>query len=293
MAGEPTALIDLLSALLREPGDKAAVADDPASWLAERGHAGLDPDDLALAVDLAADNLPAPVALELSHLETPEGLRGTDAVAHTLGQLAAVDADALPPLDLAPVADPWDAAAPVGGATGWEHLVEVDVADPWDGDPSPDPDHAVGELDQLHDLDELEELDDLEDRTGPGQPHELDEAPLAEAPEGQPPAGTPVEHLGFGTGAHVAPGEPAAPRLEPLGPDWNAEPTEPRGAFDGLEELDDLAKLDDLEDLQDMDDLSGGGEPAGGHPLGDVDHEHHEHLESGEDEAPDLDLDVD
>lgn len=118
--------LEVARGLVYDEAQKAAFAGDPAGYLAARGLAGLAADDVADAVRLAADNLPAPIARDITNQLDLPGDDGT----HGLAALAAVE----PPLT--ELGDP-------ESLDGWGSPVDADsreaeVADPGDEGPEQD-----------------------------------------------------------------------------------------------------------------------------------------------------------
>jgi hypothetical protein len=135
----PTPLLDVAEDLIGDPAAKAAFAEDPDGFLAERGLDGLTGDDLSTALEHVADALPAATAARLPSFEP-----GSEPL-EVLGELAAVE----PPTDSealdfgAGAAEDLD-QEPEAAEDEPEVTAQLDEPEPADDAPDTHPDDEFG-----------------------------------------------------------------------------------------------------------------------------------------------------
>jgi hypothetical protein len=236
----PLTFLELTDALIHDQAAKAAFAADPPRYLGEHGLAGFSPQEVATAIEHAADALPAPVAARLTP-EPPPGLDGMDAVSHQLAQVAAID--------------------PLEAEATWIDHGEPDVSEAGVGDPDPG-DLDPGDLD-LRRPDEVDGLGETHEVDGLGEDHDtlVDATPgvhldaldeLGRSPDlefGRGTEGGATAPIGGGAGLDGTTSEPTP--VEPT-------PSEPIPTSDELEDIapvgDDpglFAALDETDDPAD------------------------------------------
>ncbi len=143
-----TPLLELLEDLRVDPGERAAFTQDPDGYLAARGWADLEPDDLRDAVGFAREAAPLAVAMTMPDLAADD-VTVTELVEHYVTAVAVDDLDDFGS-DAAPIE--LDDVAPI---------VEVDVDIDIDVHESDEPVVELAHMD-VGDLDDDDE-DDLLD----------------------------------------------------------------------------------------------------------------------------------